>query len=239
MNYQRHCKISFCTSMVKDEKKSMTGGWRSWTWKPRPEWVCRSWERCMRQEMRESPSSRGKCLMEGKAIKSRLMRMRMKGKHINITIVQWYARTNDTEEDRKDAFYYRFQAELENTPHHTTPHHDWWETWVQEWEVTTQIKIEPWERKDVVVWRTMERGYFNSAGQTIWSSEGHPSHTKKTTSLPGASLKPPDGQRDLEKITAGCRSQKRNWCWQWPPSCNGRGWSRGKTGLARQYNRRQ
>lgn len=62
--------------------------------------------------------------MEGKAIKSRLMRMRMKGKHINITIVQWYARTNDIEEDRKDAFYYRFQAELENTPHHTTPHHD-------------------------------------------------------------------------------------------------------------------
>ena len=36
-----------------------------------------------------------KCLMEWKPINSRLMKVRMKGKHINITIIQCYAPTND------------------------------------------------------------------------------------------------------------------------------------------------
>ena len=59
-----------------------------------------------------------RCLMEWKPINSRLMKIRMKGKHINITIIQCYAPINDSEEESKDAFYDQLQAELERTPHH-------------------------------------------------------------------------------------------------------------------------
>jgi len=59
-----------------------------------------------------------KCLMKWKLINSRLMRIRMKGKHINITIIQCYAPTNDSEEESKDAFYDQLEAELESTPRH-------------------------------------------------------------------------------------------------------------------------
>jgi len=44
------------------------------------------------------------------------MNIRMKGKHINITIIQCYALTDDSEEESKDAFYDQLQAELESTP---------------------------------------------------------------------------------------------------------------------------
>ena len=43
-----------------------------------------------------------KCLMEWKPINSRLMKIRMKGKHINITIIQCYALTNDSGKESKD-----------------------------------------------------------------------------------------------------------------------------------------
>ena len=59
-----------------------------------------------------------KCLMEWKPINSRLMKIRMKGKHINITIIQCYAPTNDSEEESRDAFYDQLQADLERTPCH-------------------------------------------------------------------------------------------------------------------------
>ena len=37
------------------------------------------------------------CLLEWKPIKSRLIKVRFKGRHINTTIIQCYTPTNDTE----------------------------------------------------------------------------------------------------------------------------------------------
>ena len=59
-----------------------------------------------------------KCLMEWKPVNSRLMKVRLWGKHINITIIQCYAPTNDSDEITKGIFYDQLQAELEETPQH-------------------------------------------------------------------------------------------------------------------------
>lgn len=59
-----------------------------------------------------------KCLMEWKPISNKLLKIRVKGKHVNTTTIQCYAPTKDSEEEKKDALYDQPQAELESTPQH-------------------------------------------------------------------------------------------------------------------------
>lgn len=59
-----------------------------------------------------------KAIMEWEPINSRLMKIRLKGKQINTTIIQVYAPTNDSDEDQKDEFYEQLHSVLENTPRH-------------------------------------------------------------------------------------------------------------------------
>jgi len=59
-----------------------------------------------------------KYLLEWKPINSRLMTARMQGKHVNLSLVQCYAPTNDSDDTTKDSFYAQLQAELEKLPRH-------------------------------------------------------------------------------------------------------------------------
>lgn len=59
-----------------------------------------------------------KSLIEWKPVNSRLMKIRLRGKQINTTIIQCYAPTNDSDDTRKDEFYEQLQAVLETTPRH-------------------------------------------------------------------------------------------------------------------------
>ncbi|XP_073671663.1 uncharacterized protein [Paramisgurnus dabryanus] len=59
-----------------------------------------------------------KNLIEWKPLNSRLMRGRIKGKHVNLTIIQCYSPTNDSDDEVKDLFYEQLEAEIKATPRH-------------------------------------------------------------------------------------------------------------------------
>ena len=59
-----------------------------------------------------------RCLLEWKPINNRLISARLKGRHVNITILQCYAPTNDSSEESKEDFYSQLQAEVEKAARH-------------------------------------------------------------------------------------------------------------------------
>ena len=59
-----------------------------------------------------------KCIIDWKPISSRLIKIRMRGKQINITIIQCYGPTNDSEDETKDLFYEQLEAEVKSVPLH-------------------------------------------------------------------------------------------------------------------------
>ena len=61
-----------------------------------------------------------KSLLEWKPISSRIISARLKGRHTNLTIMQCYAPTNDSEVEIKESFYDQLQSEIVKTPQHDT-----------------------------------------------------------------------------------------------------------------------
>ena len=57
-------------------------------------------------------------MLEWKPVSSRLIKIRMREKHVNMTILQCYSSTNDKKDEIKDLFYEQLQVEVEITPRH-------------------------------------------------------------------------------------------------------------------------
>ena len=57
-------------------------------------------------------------MLEWKPVNNRLMSARLKDRHINMTIIQCYAPTNDSSDDSKDNFYSQLQTEVEKALRH-------------------------------------------------------------------------------------------------------------------------
>ena len=55
-------------------------------------------------------------LLEWKPINSRLIKARLTGRQNNLTLIQCYAPTNNSEDHLKDSFYLWLQAEIEQVP---------------------------------------------------------------------------------------------------------------------------
>lgn len=122
------------------------------------------------------------------------MKIRVKGKHINITIIQCYASTNGSEEESKDAFYYQLQAELESTAR-------------QDMKIMCDLNakvVSDNTNHDGVMAKEGSGSMNNNAGERLIEFcttynlviGGHVSHTMKSTSSTGA---PPNG-RDMNQI---------------------------------------
>ena len=59
-----------------------------------------------------------KCLMVWKLISSRLIKIIIRGKQLNMTIIQCYGPTNDSDDEAKDLFYEQLEAEVKSAPQH-------------------------------------------------------------------------------------------------------------------------
>lgn len=57
----------------------------------------------------------GRCLMKWKPISNRMVSAKLKGKHINITLIQCYAPKDDSSDEDKYKSYSQLQAESEKT----------------------------------------------------------------------------------------------------------------------------
>ena len=57
-------------------------------------------------------------MLEWKPVSSRLIKLRMRGKHLKMTILQGYNPANNKENVVKDLFYKQLQAEVEITLQH-------------------------------------------------------------------------------------------------------------------------
>ena len=57
-------------------------------------------------------------MMQWKPVSNRLIIARLRGKQVNITLIQCYAPTNDASDDDIDAFYEQLQHEVDQMPHH-------------------------------------------------------------------------------------------------------------------------
>ena len=158
-----------------------------------------------------------KCVIEWKPINRGLMTIRMTGKNINIITIQCYPPTNESKEGSKDAFYDQLQAELESTPRHKMK--------IVMDDLNARVRSDNTNHD-----RTKGKegcGSMSNNGErlvafcttyvlvirgTLFPLFLHHEIHNLTWCSPNGRQepdRPPDDQRNIEKIVAGCQSQKR------------------------------